>query len=375
MHGIEPTINDGSSAGEVRIKNGLIIDDPDSYLVRYALELDDLVCDHAPELVNRLLTIREIHEYKSPPADPEYRRSFEIEVRGSNIREDETQPVVWGCSKAAPEILRAALSREGIASLRLDASLIAQRKHLGGRVSADLIAEPLLAAAIVHASIGHSVEADNYLSYGNEMAVELGDRWSRAPLTVIDDPRESRAWTGTYAADDEGTPGQKTVVVEEGVWRGLLTSRTHLHRDGTLTGNGRRERRDDSGLPRNSVLLALPGNDDAADMIRSTADGYYCGAPRMSLSIGRNIIIRAAWARRIRNGQLCPDEVYEVEIRARKTQFLRHLTGIGQDLRIFDMAFPCFKNGQKVPVTLGSPTLAFGEVMLYPVVQPPPLGL
>ena len=88
---------------------------------------------------------------------------------------------------------------------------------------------------------GHGLEADHVTKGASVYAGKLGERLAEPLLTAYDDGRLPER-VGDDAIDDEGTPTQKTLVVEEGRLASFLYDRLRARRDGVpSTGNGRRE--------------------------------------------------------------------------------------------------------------------------------------
>jgi TldD protein len=320
--------------------------------------------------VSIVLTLREILETHASPADPVEQPACEIVVSahlGPAPDEDGTPAVVWSARVGQLAAVGATVETTGVPILTADLAAARVRRPLPGVCRAPVLLDPQLASAAIHACIGHTAEADNFAEYGAELGLGLGDRWTAANLDVLDTPDDVRFSSG-YRRDDEGTPASRTHIVTAGIWTGLLTSRHHRPDGSPLTGNGRCDRAGSgarAALPRNSTLVVPPGPARPQDLLAQVRDGYVCGGPRLCLSITRSVLLHAAWARRIRDGELT-DEVFGVEIRARKAQFLSRLVAIGSDTTYFDSAFPCDKNGQHVPVTLAAPTLLFDDLLLYP---------
>jgi hypothetical protein len=79
---------------------------------------------------------------------------------------------------------------------------------------------------------------------------------------------------GTYAFDDEGTPSERTVLVEKGILRNYLFDRFHAMKyDTRSTANGRRESFRYRPIPRMSNTMILSGPDDPSRIIASVDDG------------------------------------------------------------------------------------------------------
>ncbi|MFE4670492.1 metallopeptidase TldD-related protein [Streptomyces sp. NPDC056716] len=267
--------------------------------------------------------------------------------------------VQWGVRAPTAAGLTSALRSEGLASLRTDLEARRTGRPLPGRIAGPVVMEPMLAAVALHECVGHTSEADNFAEYGGRLGMSLGDRWTDLPLTVIDDPTLP-GHCGSYDTDDEGTAAEPVTLVEDGRWTGLLTSGRYGSRS---NGHGRGA---GDPVPRMGVLVASGGTATASDLIGSVPDGFFLGALREGGSVREFVLLKPAWARRIRHGRLT-DEIYtDLVLRGRKTQFMRRLRGIASDVTVADPYHRCEKYGRGVPVSLGAPHLMFEGLWLYP---------
>src|SRR4030042_3267690 len=103
---------------------------------------------------------------------------------------------------------------------------------------------------MVHEAVGHGLEADLARRGMSVYKEKLGERIGSSLVSIADDATIPGK-RGSYGIDDEGTPGQRTVLVDAGILRGFLHDRLSAMKDGVApTGNGRRESDRDKPLPR-----------------------------------------------------------------------------------------------------------------------------
>jgi predicted Zn-dependent protease len=279
------------------------------------------------------------------------------------------EDAVWGTRRRSWSAVHEEYRSSGRPTLRHDRDMARRARPLDRTTATAIVVEPLLAASIVHAAVGHTCEADNYTAYGEQLGVAVGDRWCGAPeLTIADDPTRP-GHMGSYAVDDEGTAAARTVLVAEGRWQALLTSHDHCPAGHGLTGNGRTS--DPAGAdpvvtPRNSVLVVEGGRGDRDDLLHGMGDGFYCGGPRCCLSVGRNVAVEAAWAMEVRGGRITGRVVGPVHLRMRKRQLLLGLRAMADDVVAFDGFFPCMKGGDDVLMTMAAGHMLFSPVHLHP---------
>ena len=111
---------------------------------------------------------------------------------------------------------------------------------------------------LFHEMTGHGLEADHIQKGASVYVGKLGEQVAHPLLTAYDDGRMPDEW-GSDAIDDEGTPTQKTMVLEEGRLVSFLYDRLRAERDGVAsTGNGRRESFRHLPIPRMTNTYIAP---------------------------------------------------------------------------------------------------------------------
>jgi TldD protein len=128
---------------------------------------------------------------------------------------------------------------------------------------------------LFHEMTGHGLEADHTQKGASVYAGRLGEQVAQPLLTAYDDGRMEGEW-GSDAIDDEGTPTQKTRVIEEGRLVSYLYDRLRAERDGVAsTGNGRRESFRHLPIPRMTNTYIAPGDAEPEAMIGEVEKGFY----------------------------------------------------------------------------------------------------
>ncbi len=103
----------------------------------------------------------------------------------------------------------------------------------------------------------------------------MGEAIAESHLNAYDDGRLPNEW-GSDAIDDEGTPTQKTMVLEEGRLVSFLYDRLRADRDGVAsTGNGRRESFRHLPIPRMTNTYIAPGDAEPEAIIGEVGSGFY----------------------------------------------------------------------------------------------------
>jgi TldD protein len=128
---------------------------------------------------------------------------------------------------------------------------------------------------LFHEMTGHGLEADHIQKGASVYAGKLGEQVAEPLLNAFDDGRMPGGW-GSDAIDDEGTPTQQTLVLEEGRLVSYLYDRLRAKRDGvSSTGNGRRESFRHLPIPRMTNTYIAPGEAEPEAMIAEVGSGFY----------------------------------------------------------------------------------------------------
>ncbi|MBU0573732.1 MAG: TldD/PmbA family protein [Candidatus Margulisbacteria bacterium] len=126
---------------------------------------------------------------------------------------------------------------------------------------------------MVHEACGHSLEADFMVKGTSIFLDRLGKKVASDLITVIDDTTLPGRF-GTLAFDDEGTPGQRTVLIENGILKGYMSDMYNARKLGMKSsGNGRRESFRHKPIPRMTNTIIAPGKSDPGEIISSIKNG------------------------------------------------------------------------------------------------------
>jgi len=112
--------------------------------------------------------------------------------------------------------------------------------------SGPVLVESRAAGVFFHEILGHRLEGHRQKSEesGQTFAKKIGQPIMPEFLSVYDDPSQYRHGgqflRGFYRYDDEGTPAQKAVLVENGVLKGFLMGRSPIKNFSASNGHGRR---------------------------------------------------------------------------------------------------------------------------------------
>ena len=219
------------------------------------------------------------------------------------------------------------------------------------------------AGILLHEAVGHGLEGDFNRKGTSAFSGRVGERVASKLCTVVDDATIGNR-RGSLTLDDEGTPGQRTVLIEDGVLRGYMQDKLNARLMGSApTGNGRRESYACLPMPRMTNTLLLAGESDPEEIIASVDDGVYAvsfGGGQVDITSGR-FVFSATEAYRIENGKVAAP-IRGMSLVGSGPEVMNRVSMVGNDLALDQGVGTCGKEGQSVPVGVGQPTLKIDEI-------------
>jgi TldD protein len=211
---------------------------------------------------------------------------------------------------------------------------------------------------LLHEAVGHGLEGDFNRKGTSAFTGRVGQQVTAPGVTIVDDGT-LEARRGSLNIDDEGTPTQCTVLIENGVLRGYLQDKLNARLSGVKpTGNGRRESYAHMTMPRMTNTYMLPGAHAPEEIIGSVAKGLYCrnfGGGQVDITSGK-FVFSASEAYLIENGRVTRP-VKGATLIGNGPEVMSRISMVGNDLQLDDGVGTCGKEGQDVPVGVGQPTL------------------
>ena len=211
---------------------------------------------------------------------------------------------------------------------------------------------------LLHEAIGHGLEGDFNRKGSSAFSDRIGQRVAAPGVTVLDDGTLANR-RGSLNIDDEGTPTQATVLIEDGILKGYLQDRLNARLMGVApTGNGRRESFAHLPLPRMTNTYMHAGAYDPGEILASVKKGLYAsnfGGGQVDITSGK-FVFSASEAWLIEDGKLTRP-VKGATLIGNGPDVLTRVAMIGNDLALDPGVGTCGKEGQSVPVGVGQPTL------------------
>jgi TldD protein len=216
---------------------------------------------------------------------------------------------------------------------------------------------------LFHEACGHGLEADAVFKNASVFAGRIGEKVASTLVSAYDDPTLPRLW-GSYHFDDEGTPAQRTPLIEEGVLRSYINDMKRSIRDAVMaTGNGRRQSYRHLPIPRMSNTHIAPGEASFEEIISDTKLGIYAkklGGGEVN-PVNGDFIFAITEGYMVRNGRI-EEPVRGATLIGNGPRVLENIDAVANDLD-FDSGM-CGKDGQSVPVSTGQPTLRVRELVV-----------
>jgi TldD protein len=245
-----------------------------------------------------------------------------------------------------------------IATGLLDAPLAKGGKHT-------VIMEPAVVGLICHEAIGHTVEADIVHS-GSAAKGTIGKQVASEHVTMVDSGLEEGAG-GWLAVDDAGVAGQKTTIIDKGIMKSYLHSRSSAATYNVEpTGNERAFEYHVEPIIRMRNTYLTPGSFSRDELIEDIKHGYLLASPGGGQADSTaEFMFGVEEAYEIKNGEVL-GLVRNVTITGNAYEVLSSVDGVGKDWKL-DMGWGYCGKGQLARVDGGggltrATALVAGEV-------------
>src|SRR5271154_6860326 len=222
----------------------------------------------------------------------------------------------------------------------------------------EVVLGPGWPGVLLHEAVGHGLEADFNRKKTSAFAGMISRQVASSKVTVVDNGTMPGR-RGSLNVDDEGSPTQETVLIENGILRGYLSDKLSARLMGIAdTGNGRRESYQHIPMPRMTNTYMLSGDDAPEDILRSVKRGLYAvnfGGAQVDITSGK-FVFSASEAYLIEDGKITAP-VRDATLIGNGPEALKYVSMVGNDLELDEGVGTCGKEGQSVPVGVGMPTV------------------
>jgi len=216
---------------------------------------------------------------------------------------------------------------------------------------------------LLHEAVGHGLEGDFNRKGSSAFSGKVGQQVTSTACTVIDSgilPHRR----GSLNIDDEGTPSQENVLIENGILRGYMQDKLNARLMGVpTTGNGRRESFAHLPMPRMTNTYMLGGDYEPGEIIESVDKGIYAvnfSGGQVDITNGK-FVFSASEAYMIENGRVT-HPVKGATLIGDGPTAMQRVSMVGNDLQFDQGLGVCGKDGQSIPVGIGQPSLKIDKL-------------
>ncbi len=216
---------------------------------------------------------------------------------------------------------------------------------------------------LLHEAIGHGLEADFNRKDSSIFSTKLGKSVASSEVTIGDSGliQSSR---GALNVDDEGTPTQDTILVENGILKSYMHDKISAKHYGVApTGSGRRESYKYAPIPRMRVTYMANGTHEVDELIKDVKYGIFC----QKYTNGQVLIGPGDYTFYVKNGFIIEDgkltaPIKDVNIIGNGPDTLSKITMVANDMKFDNGSWTCGKDGQSAPVSLGMPSVLVSSI-------------
>jgi len=227
----------------------------------------------------------------------------------------------------------------------------------------DVVLGPGWPGILLHEAMGHGLEGDFLRKGTSAFSGRLGDQVASNGVPIVDDGTLPGR-RGSLTVDDEGTPTERTVLIEDGKLVGFMQDRLNARlMNSTPTGNGRRESFAHAPMPRLTNPFLLGGAIPPAPMLAALQDGIFAsnfGGGQVDITSGK-FVFQCTEAYRVRNGKI-EEPLKGVTLIGDGPKVLGQIRHVGDDMALDPGIGVCGKAGQGVPVGVGQPSLYVEQI-------------
>jgi len=216
---------------------------------------------------------------------------------------------------------------------------------------------------MLHEAVGHGLEGDFNRKKTSAFAGLMGQQVAARGVTVVDDGTIAER-RGSLTVDDEGTPTNRTVLIEDGKLVGYMQDRQNARLMGmAATGNGRREGYAHQPMPRMTNTYMTAGEHTPEEIIASVKKGIYAvsfGGGQVDITSGK-FVFGCTEAYMIENGKVT-QPIKGAMLIGNGPDAMHRVAMVGNDMKLDTGIGMCGKAGQGVPVGVGQPHLRMNQM-------------
>ncbi len=216
---------------------------------------------------------------------------------------------------------------------------------------------------LLHEAVGHGLEGDFNRKGSSVFSGKTGERVTAKGITIVDDGTLPDR-RGSIAVDDEGTPSQRTVLVEDGILKNYMLDRLNARLTNRApTGNGRRESFACAPQVRMTNTFMTAGDKDPDELIASVKKGVFAKSfhgGQVDITSGK-FVFTSAEAYLIENGKVTAP-IKDATLIGSGIEVMNAIDMVATDACLDQGVGSCGKGGQTVPVGVGQPSVRISKI-------------
>jgi len=241
-------------------------------------------------------------------------------------------------------------------------SLLGARRAPSGKFP--VVLHPSITGLLVHEALGHNAEADHVFNGQSIIEGKMGEQIASERVAIMDDATIPRL-SGSYRYDSEGIPGQKRILIENGVLKGYLHSLETAARFGVEpNGSARAMNGHCSPIVRMSNTFIAPGKLTFEEMLKDIDEGIFMKGGHWGYVFSERgqYTCHSGEGWMIKNGQL-GEHLRDVSFSGMTLETLMNIDAVSKDLE-FLLPGMCGKSGQGMHINAGGPYVRVKEVVV-----------
>ena len=246
-------------------------------------------------------------------------------------------------------------------AFRIASTNIESKPSLAGEMK--VVLGPGWPAILIHEAVGHGLEGDFNRKKTSAFHDLVGKKVASDGVTIIDDGTIDNR-RGSLNIDDEGTPTERTVLIENGILKNFMQDRLNARLMNTKsTGNGRRESYKHVVMPRMRNTIMLGGSNTQEEMIKSVDKGIFAvsfGGGQVDITSGK-FVFNCTEAYEIINGKI-GSPIKGATLIGDGPSSLKEILMVGNDMMLDPGIGTCGKAGQGVPVGVAQPSILIDKM-------------
>ncbi|MGB4755213.1 MAG: TldD/PmbA family protein [Fervidobacterium sp.] len=261
-----------------------------------------------------------------------------------------------------PEFLeRIDVEQAGTRAARIAVRMVDAQPAPAGKMTVVISNE--FGGVIFHEAVGHALEASSVAKGMSVFSGKLGQQVGAECVSAVDDATIPNAW-GSANVDDEGTPTQRNVLIENGVLKSYMIDKLGSRRMGmSPTGSGRRQDYTFAPTSRMSNTFILPGDYYPEEVIASVDYGLYAktmGGGSVQPATGEfNFAVNEGYL--IENGKVTKP-VKGATLIGKGYEIIQKIEMVGNDVERGQGM--CGSYSGSIPADVGEPTIKVREILV-----------